>query len=158
MEKHSLQAGLDEESIRSTDVNRSGWRRQRSLSAVKRCLVLIQTAFGCWIVLRLFSWTGFHEGGVKWVSCGEGLGNEFQCTNISVPLDYRNSSDERTYQIAVVRLLASDEENRYAVLNLFLDLVLCVLSRKGAIFINPGGPGPNLVHFLLNCFRTYPDV
>lgn len=46
--------------------------------------------------------------GVQWKSCGD----NFQCANVSVPLDHHNASDARMVSIAVVRLLAADKENR----------------------------------------------
>lgn len=66
-----------------------------------------------------------HE--VEWSICGQGL----QCANISVPLDYQNLSDERTFTIAVNRVVATDEANR-----------------KGAVFFNPGGPGASGIGFI----------
>lgn len=48
--------------------------------------------------------------GVEWSLCGD----NFQCANISVPLDYHNTSDERMVTIAVTRYLATDKENRWA--------------------------------------------
>jgi hypothetical protein len=59
-------------------------------------------------------WNGTSDltSEVYWKSCGEGYGDELQCANVSVPLDYRNESDGRTISIAVTRLLASDKQNR----------------------------------------------
>jgi pimeloyl-ACP methyl ester carboxylesterase len=57
---------------------------------------------------------------LNWIPCGD----RFQCSNLSVPLDYTNPNDERTASIAIVRYLAS---NRDAV--------------NGTIIFNPGGPG-----------------
>ncbi|TFK56596.1 alpha/beta-hydrolase [Heliocybe sulcata] len=65
------------------------------------------------------------QGGtaVNWKSCGDGY-EGYQCANITLPLDYHNSSDPRTVTISVNRYLATN-----------------VTHRKGAVFINPGGPG-----------------
>lgn len=52
------------------------------------------------------------NSGIYWKSCGEDYGDEFQCANVTVPLDYHNASDTRTYSVGVTRLLASDKENR----------------------------------------------
>jgi hypothetical protein len=51
------------------------------------------------------------DDGVQWKSCGEGI-ELLQCANVSVPLDYHNTSDPRTVTIALTRLPASDKENR----------------------------------------------
>jgi hypothetical protein len=45
---------------------------------------------------------------VKWVECG----NNYDCANIAVPLDYHNASDKRTYTLAVTRYKATDKKNR----------------------------------------------
>jgi hypothetical protein len=60
----------------------------------------------------IHSWFVTSTTGVHWKSCGEGYGDELQCANVSVPLDYRNESDGRTMSIAVTRLLAANKENR----------------------------------------------
>jgi hypothetical protein len=60
---------------------------------------------------------------VAWTSCEEGS-HEFQCANITVPLDYRNGSDPRTIKAAVAKFTAADQARR-----------------KGSIFLNPRGPG-----------------
>ncbi|TFK45299.1 hypothetical protein OE88DRAFT_1640078 [Heliocybe sulcata] len=57
---------------------------------------------------------------VEWKACGD----NFQCANISLPLDYRNTSDPRAISIAVTRYLATNTTHR-----------------EGSVFINPGGPG-----------------
>lgn len=54
------------------------------------------------------------SGVVSWRTCGKEYGNDVQCADIAVPLDYRNSSDGRTMTLAVARLLAADKENRCA--------------------------------------------
>lgn len=121
---------------------------------------LILGALGCYITLQsALLWLGNHNSvlyhfsatpGIKiaraanWKSCGEGLGDEFQCANIAVPLDYRNTSDARTITIAVVRLLASDKEHRWAAsfpAPITASLTPGRIARKGAVFVNPGGPG-----------------
>ncbi|TFK45306.1 hypothetical protein OE88DRAFT_1689184 [Heliocybe sulcata] len=66
---------------------------------------------------RLFS---LRQSDVNWKACGD----NFQCANIAVPLDYHNASDPRVVTIAVTRYLATNTTHR-----------------KGSVFINPGGPG-----------------
>ena len=83
------------------------------------CIVVLQS-LSCWLPGPgsglIITYGALQEPsdarGVNWKACGEGLGEEFQCARISVPLDYRNSSDKRTIKIAVTRLLASDKKNR----------------------------------------------
>lgn len=50
----------------------------------------------------------------QWKDC-EGFGKEYQCSSLAVPLDYRNESDGRTINIALTRLLASDQDNRFVI-------------------------------------------
>lgn len=49
---------------------------------------------------------------IIWKSCGENYGDNVQCANVTVPLDYHNPGDGRTYSVAMARLLASDKANR----------------------------------------------
>jgi hypothetical protein len=60
----------------------------------------------------IYPWFVTSASGVHWKSCGGGYGDELQCANVSVPLNYRNESDGRTINVAVTRLLAADKENR----------------------------------------------
>jgi hypothetical protein len=46
---------------------------------------------------------------VKWTTCGD----NFECANITVPLDYHNTTDKRTYGLAITRYMATDKKNRY---------------------------------------------
>jgi hypothetical protein len=46
---------------------------------------------------------------VKWTACGD----NFDCSNITVPLDHKNASDKRTYTLAVTRFKATDKNKRY---------------------------------------------
>jgi hypothetical protein len=50
---------------------------------------------------------------VKWTACGD----NFDCSNIIVPLDYKNATDKRTYTVAVTRFKATDKNNRYVNFN-----------------------------------------
>ncbi|KZT19687.1 alpha/beta-hydrolase [Neolentinus lepideus HHB14362 ss-1] len=59
---------------------------------------------------------------IKWGSCNNGFDN-FQCANVTVPLDYNNVSDTRTMSIFVSRFPATNA------------------TRLGSVFLNPGGPG-----------------
>jgi hypothetical protein len=54
-----------------------------------------------------------NHGRVHWKSCGEGI-EGYECANVTVPLDYHNSSDSRTMSIAVTRFPAPDRANRSA--------------------------------------------
>ncbi|EPQ60477.1 alpha/beta-hydrolase [Gloeophyllum trabeum ATCC 11539] len=60
---------------------------------------------------------------INWKSCGQGF-DGYQCANITLPLNHHNESDPRTVTISVNRYLATNGTHR-----------------KGAVFINPGGPG-----------------
>jgi hypothetical protein len=51
-------------------------------------------------------------GRVSWSSCGVNIGDDFDCANISVPLDHHNKSDTRRIIVAVTRLKATDAKNR----------------------------------------------
>lgn len=61
------------------------------------------------------------EQRVRWRSCGEDI-KGYDCTNITVPLDYDSWKDEpyvdprKTMAIAVTRFKATDSENRYVIL------------------------------------------
>ena len=59
---------------------------------------------------------------IAWTSC-EGLGEEFQCARVPVPLDWDEPDGEKI-ELAVIRRLASKPEERI-----------------GSMFLNPGGPG-----------------
>jgi hypothetical protein len=50
-------------------------------------------------------------GHVRWVPCGK----EYECANVTVPLDYHNASDLRTVSIAVTRFQATDKVNRCVI-------------------------------------------
>ncbi|MDG4826662.1 alpha/beta hydrolase [Asanoa sp. WMMD1127] len=60
--------------------------------------------------------------GVAWGDC-DGLGAEFQCARVAVPLDWDDPSGEQI-ELAVIRRLASRPDERI-----------------GSMFVNPGGPG-----------------
>ncbi|KAL8292261.1 hypothetical protein RQP46_001727 [Phenoliferia psychrophenolica] len=63
--------------------------------------------------------TADATGNVSWTPCGDG----FDCTTISAPLDWSNTSDARTVNLAVGRYKATQEPY------------------LGVIWYNPGGPG-----------------
>jgi hypothetical protein len=54
--------------------------------------------------------SSLDNGSVQWKPCAEQ--GEFECANVSVPLDYHNTSDERTLSIAVTRFPAKDRKNK----------------------------------------------
>lgn len=59
---------------------------------------------------------------LRWGPCEEGVDPEYECTTLTVPLDYANLAGQ-TIGIALVRLPADPS------------------AREGAILLNPGGPG-----------------
>jgi pimeloyl-ACP methyl ester carboxylesterase len=61
----------------------------------------------------------FYGQKLKWRKCGDG----FQCTRVTVPLDYTKPKG-RTIKLSVNRLPAESEDKR-----------------KGSLLLNPGGPG-----------------
>ncbi|MBF9072817.1 alpha/beta fold hydrolase [Streptacidiphilus fuscans] len=65
---------------------------------------------------------GSRPGAIAWTSCS-GLGREFQCARVPVPLDW-NRPTGRQIELAVMRRLASRPD-----------------ARIGSMFVNPGGPG-----------------
>ncbi|RDW91745.1 hypothetical protein BP5796_01139 [Coleophoma crateriformis] len=78
---------------------------------------------------------GLVSSTLTWVPCG---GTQFQCANLSVPLNYMNTSDPRRASIAITRYLVRD---RSAV--------------NGTIIFNPGGPGGSGTGAT---FRKGPDI
>ena len=62
---------------------------------------------------------GFYAQKLTWTACGRG----FQCTTLTVPLDYADPTGQ-TITIAVDRLRASNQAHRI-----------------GSLILNPGGPG-----------------
>lgn len=68
--------------------------------------------------------TSFYSQSLDWSACGKN-----QCANLTVPLDYTKPAGE-TIKIAVLRLAATDQQNK-----------------MGALVINPGGPGGSGVDF-----------
>jgi pimeloyl-ACP methyl ester carboxylesterase len=67
----------------------------------------------------------FYDQRVTWRSCSDG----FECATVKVPLDYREP-DGRSIGIAVSRRPATDPGRR-----------------RGAILVNPGGPGASGIAF-----------
>ncbi|MFE7131563.1 alpha/beta hydrolase [Streptomyces sp. NPDC057638] len=71
----------------------------------------------------------FTEQRVDWRSCGKGYPAAARCATLSVPLDYR-APGGKTIEIAVSRSKATDPGKR-----------------RGALFLNQGGPGGTGVDF-----------
>ncbi|KAL6890371.1 TAP-like domain-containing protein [Trichoderma evansii] len=61
--------------------------------------------------------------------------NGFKCARLSVPLDWRNASDDRLAHIAMIKLPATvpDDDKTFG----------------GTVFVNPGGPGLSGVSYLV---------
>jgi pimeloyl-ACP methyl ester carboxylesterase len=68
---------------------------------------------------------------LRWRSCYPEFGPDFECAVVRVPLDHDRPRD-RTIGIAMVRLPASDQQQRL-----------------GSLFLNPGGPGGSGVDLVL---------
>ncbi|KAL7792601.1 TAP-like domain-containing protein [Trichoderma ceciliae] len=70
--------------------------------------------------------------------------NGFKCARLSVPLDWRNASDDRTVAIAMVKLPAvvPDDDATFG----------------GSIFLNPGGPGGSGVSYAVNRASTVQKI
>ncbi len=64
---------------------------------------------------------------LTWTSCNGG----FQCTFVTVPLDYAHPANGQTIKIAVIRKRATDQANRI-----------------GSVLTNPGGPGASGIDYL----------
>ncbi|KAH9922876.1 alpha/beta-hydrolase [Epithele typhae] len=70
-----------------------------------------------------FDWSNIESSmDLRWTACADG----HECARLLLPLDYTDSSDERTTAIALRRVLSSTRNTS---------------SYRGSIFINPGGPG-----------------
>lgn len=67
-----------------------------------------------------------EQASLQWNDCGGG----FQCSNLSVPLDYSNAS-VGNIKLALIRLPAADPSGKI-----------------GSLLVNPGGPGGSAVDFL----------
>ncbi|EPQ50268.1 hypothetical protein GLOTRDRAFT_123620 [Gloeophyllum trabeum ATCC 11539] len=92
------------------------------------------STYSRWNRFGSVSTTGFA---VDWKSCGD----NFECANISLPLDYHNESDPRRVSIAVTKYLATNTSHR-----------------EGAVFINPGGPGGSGTNMAFTRGPTMSDV
>jgi hypothetical protein len=88
-----------------------------TVTAVLRLCAIISVIPGVWayspsfdtdVLPRANDGTPSTPAQVKWVECG----NNYDCANIAVPLDYHNTSDKRTYTLAVTRYKASDKKKR----------------------------------------------
>ena len=69
----------------------------------------------------------FVEQQVAWSQCY----GEFQCADVTVPLDYQHP-EARVIKLSVVRLLAKDQKRRL-----------------GSLLVNPGGPGGSGIDYAL---------
>jgi pimeloyl-ACP methyl ester carboxylesterase len=67
----------------------------------------------------------FYAQRLTWVGCG----GEFQCSRLTVPVDYAKPGGP-TIRLALVRLRAGEEDNRV-----------------GSLVVNPGGPGGSGVEY-----------
>jgi pimeloyl-ACP methyl ester carboxylesterase len=80
---------------------------------------------------------------LSWTECFRDVGAEFgvtfECTTVSVPLDYDRPNGP-TIRLAMVRLPATDPE-----------------AKIGSIFLNPGGPGGSGIDFALG-FGPFAEV
>ncbi|KAJ3096570.1 hypothetical protein HDU97_005771 [Phlyctochytrium planicorne] len=75
---------------------------------------------------------------IDWQPCpGQPPSNHLLCATIQVPLNYLDTNDNRTVPIAVSRIPATKPS-------------------KGAIFVNPGGPGGAGVNFAVRVATTLP--
>jgi pimeloyl-ACP methyl ester carboxylesterase len=72
----------------------------------------------------------------QWVECGK----RTECTRITVPLDYHNTSSGTT-TLAVARVRAKNQKER-----------------RGTLFTNPGGPGGSGVEFVTAAGRLLADL
>jgi len=70
---------------------------------------------------------GYYEQNLAWRECGE-----FECAELSAPLDYDKPSG-KTIEIALLRRRASDRGNRV-----------------GSLLVNPGGPGVSGISYAEN--------
>ncbi len=73
---------------------------------------------------------------LKWAACADDA--SFDCTTATLPLNYEDSNDDRTYEVFLRRKKASDPATRI-----------------GTLFTNPGGPGASGASFLRNAFPIF---
>jgi pimeloyl-ACP methyl ester carboxylesterase len=120
---------------------RSGLVNPRSVVALLS-LLLAGMLMGCGSVAQANSTTSaasaaltrFYTQTLAWSRCA-GI---FQCTTLTVPLDYANPGG-RTIQLAVIRALATDPAHRI-----------------GSLITNPGGPGGSGVQFVEQNYPAQP--
>jgi pimeloyl-ACP methyl ester carboxylesterase len=67
--------------------------------------------------------SGYYEQSLSWKSCGGG----FECSSLTVPLDYSNPT-KSAIAISVIRLKAAD-------------------NKLGSLILNPGGPGGSGIQY-----------
>jgi pimeloyl-ACP methyl ester carboxylesterase len=81
--------------------------------------------------------TEYYNQELAWQDCYE----DFQCTTLDVPIDYSDLT-VGTFEISVLRFLASDQEKRI-----------------GSLVVNPGGPGSSGVNYAYNAEYIFsPDI
>ncbi|MFZ4078436.1 MAG: alpha/beta hydrolase [Microbacteriaceae bacterium] len=78
---------------------------------------------------------GFYSQSVDWRECGEGL----SCSTISAPVDWSDPQGE-TISLSMIRHAATSGKS------------------KGAVFVNPGGPGQSGVDLVRNDFSNAVDA
>ncbi|WP_024794024.1 alpha/beta fold hydrolase [Tomitella biformata] len=115
---------------RNPDGPTSRWRQRTVLAAT--AILLMSAAAAC----ASSGTSGSDEAEaqekqIAWTSC-DGLGEEFQCAKVEVPLDW-NNQDGKKIELAVIRHLASHPDQRI-----------------GSMFVNPGGPGQSGVDLVRN--------
>lgn len=116
-EEHAQHLSLNPNA--STESARDKPSAPRSFNFRRAAAAAALVVFGLWST-HTFGATTSHKAlsnrisNVEWKGC-EALGKEFQCSSVSVPLDYRNAGDERTIKIALTRFLASDQASRWVL-------------------------------------------
>ncbi|KZT30140.1 hypothetical protein NEOLEDRAFT_1054630 [Neolentinus lepideus HHB14362 ss-1] len=124
---HCLSGGNNRVTVNSRFRTSSTWK---SLPFTVLCVTFIYTCLPK--VIAFLDFYGQHIiadrrlFGIQprlWTDCGPAI-QDYECANISVPLDHHNASDPRRVSIALTRLPATN-----------------TTFRKGSIFVNPGGPG-----------------
>jgi pimeloyl-ACP methyl ester carboxylesterase len=73
---------------------------------------------------------------LDWEDCGV----DTECARLTVPLDYENRDNDKTIEIALLRVRASDPERRI-----------------GSLLMNPGGPGAPGAEFAGSIASVLPD-
>ena len=96
-----------------------GQARRRAVLAVVATCTLVQVTASAAAPAAWASPDGSTKASIAWTGCGENL----ECANVRVPLDWARPNG-RSIRLAVIRHLASRPDERI-----------------GSLFFNPGGPG-----------------